>query len=150
MADRVTDRVMLGISDDAVDYLLNKGFNPKFGARPMRRTIEQEIEDPLSETILRGEFDAGAHIEVCVDDDHLVFRRKDNGMIDSEDTNEESGDSPDSEEAEAQLNKANSFFIKNKKPANVCSRVFCWRILRSFIKQTTHTCICDYPIIQVC
>ena len=62
VAKRVTEQgvqLILGVS--AIDYLLNEGYNPRFGARPIRRTIEQKIEDPLSETLLRGEFTAGCH-----------------------------------------------------------------------------------------
>ena len=46
----------LELSDEARDFLLEKGTDEKFGARPLRRAIEQYVEDPLSENILRGMF----------------------------------------------------------------------------------------------
>ncbi|MDX1564379.1 MAG: ATP-dependent Clp protease ATP-binding subunit, partial [Phycisphaeraceae bacterium] len=55
---RLADREMaLDLDDAAREFLMEKGYNPDFGARPLRRAIEQYIEDPLSESILRGDFD---------------------------------------------------------------------------------------------
>ena len=53
MADRGLELVL---TDDAKDYLIAKGYNPDYGARPLRRAIENMIENPLSEEILRGSF----------------------------------------------------------------------------------------------
>jgi ATP-dependent Clp protease ATP-binding subunit ClpC len=51
-----------------------KGFNPEFGARPLRRAIEHYIEDPLSEQMLRGEFKEKNVIRISVqDEDNLRF-----------------------------------------------------------------------------
>ena len=47
----------LELTDDAKEFLIDKGYNPEFGARPLRRAIEQSIEDTLSEEILRGSYD---------------------------------------------------------------------------------------------
>ena len=59
----------LELTPEAKDYLVDKGTDEKFGARPLRRAIEQSVEDPLSERILRGEF-AGKHrIVVSVGED---------------------------------------------------------------------------------
>jgi ATP-dependent Clp protease ATP-binding subunit ClpC len=55
---------MLELDDKAKDFLIEKGYNPDFGARPLRRAIEQFVEDPLSESILRGEFVEGQTIWV--------------------------------------------------------------------------------------
>jgi len=72
------------LTDGAVDLMLKAGYNPRFGARPIRRTIEQHIEDPLSEALLKGEFVAGTTLSVDVeeidgdgkpDKPRLVFRR---------------------------------------------------------------------------
>jgi len=46
----------LELTDEAIEYLIEKGTDEKFGARPLRRAIEGKVEDPLSEKILRGEF----------------------------------------------------------------------------------------------
>ena len=54
---RLADRGLeLVLTDEAKDYLIDKGYNPDYGARPLRRAIENLIEDPLSEEILRGAF----------------------------------------------------------------------------------------------
>ncbi|MAX25222.1 MAG: NDP-hexose 4-ketoreductase [Phycisphaeraceae bacterium] len=53
----------LEIDDLARDYLIEKGYNPDYGARPLRRAIEQYVEDALSESILRGKFKAGQLIK---------------------------------------------------------------------------------------
>src|SRR5208337_2345896 len=53
MADRGLELVL---TDDAKDFLIAKGYNPDYGARPLRRAIENMIENPLSEEILRGSF----------------------------------------------------------------------------------------------
>ena len=54
---RLADRGLeLVLTDEAKEFLIDKGFNPDYGARPLRRAIENIIEDPLSEALLRGEF----------------------------------------------------------------------------------------------
>ncbi len=57
----------LELDDAAKDFLIEKGYNPDFGARPLRRAIEQNLEDPLSEAILRGDFKPGNKIMVTRD-----------------------------------------------------------------------------------
>ena len=79
MAKRVVDQgitLRLAASGGA-DLLLKKGFNPRFGARPIRRTLETSIEDPLSEALLRGEFERGSVIDVDAEDDQIVFTKVD-------------------------------------------------------------------------
>lgn len=77
LAKRVEDHgVKLTLSDAAAALILTKGFNPRFGARPIRRTIEQLVEDPLSEAILREEFAKGSHLNIDVEDDRIVFRKQ--------------------------------------------------------------------------
>jgi ATP-dependent Clp protease ATP-binding subunit ClpC len=69
--------IMVSIDESSIDFLLDKGYNPRFGARPIRRTIEQQVEDPLSEALLRGEFDTGVNLELHVEDGHMVFKKVD-------------------------------------------------------------------------
>jgi ATP-dependent Clp protease ATP-binding subunit ClpC len=57
----------------AHDFLIEKGYNPDFGARPLRRAIEQFVEDPLSESILRGEYKGMDRIQIDRDGDTLKF-----------------------------------------------------------------------------
>jgi len=71
---------VLSLDQAAKDFLIDKGYNPEFGARPLRRAIGQYVEDPLSETLLAGGFDAPATIVVTrkqdsegKDEDHLFF-----------------------------------------------------------------------------
>jgi len=65
--------VDLCLSPEAAEYLIEKGYNPDFGARPLRRVIEHEIEDPLSEDLLKGIFRGAAAVTVAVKDGHLFF-----------------------------------------------------------------------------
>jgi ATP-dependent Clp protease ATP-binding subunit ClpC len=60
----------------ATEFLINKGFSPEYGARPLRRSIERFIEDPLAEELLRGRFTPDEIIEVTVEDDHLRFEQQ--------------------------------------------------------------------------
>ncbi|MHC4478509.1 MAG: ATP-dependent Clp protease ATP-binding subunit [Planctomycetota bacterium] len=62
----------LELTDQAKEFLIDKGYNPEFGARPLRRAIEHYIEDPLSEAMLRGEFKGKNMIKVDVqDEEHM-------------------------------------------------------------------------------
>ncbi len=63
----VEEELSLRVSPAAVDFLVEKGYDQKFGARPLRRAIQRFLEDPLSEMILESRFGAGAEIEVDVD-----------------------------------------------------------------------------------
>src|SRR5437868_7106852 len=61
MADR---ELSLNLDEDAKDFLVEKGFDPAMGARPLRRAIQRYIEDPLSDAVLRSEMEPGSTIEV--------------------------------------------------------------------------------------
>jgi len=72
----------LELNEDAKEFLIDKGYNPDFGARPLRRAIEQHVEDPISEEILRGTYKGNEKIVVSVktrknedgeDEKHLFF-----------------------------------------------------------------------------
>jgi len=56
--------IKLVISPTAYNDLVKDGYNPEYGARPMRRTIQREIEDPVSEELLMGKVQAGDSIKV--------------------------------------------------------------------------------------
>jgi ATP-dependent Clp protease ATP-binding subunit ClpA len=80
VAKRMVEQgIVLSLSEEGVELLLKEGFDPKFGARPIRRAIERLIEDPLGETILRGEFAAGSTIVIDAEGEpkekRIVFRR---------------------------------------------------------------------------
>ena len=62
----VEEGIKLHMSEAAVKFLVDKGYDEKFGARPLRRAIQKYIEDPLSEKILAGDFARGDEIDVDV------------------------------------------------------------------------------------
>ncbi len=57
----------------AHEFVIEKGYDPNYGARPMRRAVERYLEDPLAEEILRGNIKAGAKVPVTAKDGKLVF-----------------------------------------------------------------------------
>ena len=59
----------LSLSEAATSFLVEKGYDEKFGARPLRRAIQRYVEDPLSEKILTAEFSSGDEIVVDVNED---------------------------------------------------------------------------------
>ncbi len=63
------EELVLTMRPEAIEFLVEKGYDQKFGARPLRRAIQRYLEDPLSEMILESQFGAGAEIEVDVDPD---------------------------------------------------------------------------------
>ena len=73
--DRLADRDMrIVLSDAARDRLAEAGFDPVYGARPLKRAIQQQVENPLAQEILQGNFKPGDVIEVGVADDRLDFQ----------------------------------------------------------------------------
>ena len=65
----------LVVSDDAMTHLVEIGYDPVFGARPLKRVIQQEIENPLAQLLLSGEFVAGDVISVEWVDDKFAFNK---------------------------------------------------------------------------
>jgi ATP-dependent Clp protease ATP-binding subunit ClpC len=68
--------IQIELDDKARDFLVEKGYDPQYGARPMRRAVERFMEDPLAEEILRGHLHVGDPITVTTDKDKLVFNQK--------------------------------------------------------------------------
>ena len=66
----------LVLNKKAHDLLVEKGYDPEYGARPMRRAVEWFLEDPLAEEILRGSLIGGEPIKVSAKDDKLTFKQK--------------------------------------------------------------------------
>jgi ATP-dependent Clp protease ATP-binding subunit ClpC len=58
----------------AVDFLIDKGYDPIYGARPMRRAVEQHLEDPVAEELLRGNIKQGDTLEVHAAGERLAFK----------------------------------------------------------------------------
>ncbi|HXW51600.1 MAG TPA: ATP-dependent Clp protease ATP-binding subunit, partial [Candidatus Acidoferrales bacterium] len=68
-------RVTLAATEAATEFIAKEGWDPQFGARPLRRAIQRLVEDPLSEELLRGTFKVGDHIQMDVEDGKTVFRK---------------------------------------------------------------------------
>ncbi|MBS1250638.1 MAG: Chaperone protein ClpB [Chloroflexi bacterium] len=63
----------LSVGEEAKRYLANLGYDPDYGARPLKRTIQRQIQDPLALEILEGKFTVGDTIHVTREGDELVF-----------------------------------------------------------------------------
>ena len=68
--------IHLSLDDPAKDFLVEKGYDPQYGARPMRRAVERFLEDPLAEEILKGSLQPGEPILVTSNKEKLVFNQK--------------------------------------------------------------------------
>ncbi|MBW4473399.1 MAG: ATP-dependent chaperone ClpB [Stenomitos rutilans HA7619-LM2] len=76
LGERLADRKMsLKLSDSALDFLAEVGYDPVFGARPLKRAIQRELETQIAKAILRGEFTNGDTIFVDVENERLAFKR---------------------------------------------------------------------------
>ena len=74
LGKRLTDRGMeFAVSDTALELIAQAGFDPLFGARPLKRSIQQYIENPLAQKILSNEFSSGQKIRVDVQGDNFIF-----------------------------------------------------------------------------
>jgi ATP-dependent Clp protease ATP-binding subunit ClpB len=66
----------LTLSEEALDWVAQVGFDPVYGARPLKRAIQKELETPIAKSILRGEFQNGDRIYADVELERLVFNRQ--------------------------------------------------------------------------
>ena len=66
--------IAIEVSDDALDYLVDKGFDPKNGARPLQRVIDKDIKRPLSRQMLFGDLKNGGKVTLDVEDGEIVLR----------------------------------------------------------------------------
>lgn len=74
LRSRLNERDMgLTVDDTAFDLLIDAGFDPVYGARPLKRAIQQQVENSLAQKILSGEFQPGDNILIKGEDGHLVF-----------------------------------------------------------------------------
>jgi len=73
--DQLSDRnIRLQPSDEARAFLAKEGFDPEYGARPLRRSIQRLVENPIARGILQGEFGDGGTVIIEVEDGKLVHR----------------------------------------------------------------------------
>ncbi len=68
-----TKNIHLVLDETAKDFLIEKGYDPSYGARPMRRAVEKYLEDPMAEELLRGNIKSGENIQVKRDGEKLSF-----------------------------------------------------------------------------
>jgi ATP-dependent Clp protease ATP-binding subunit ClpB len=74
LRQRLADKdIGLEVTDKALDLIAEAGFDPVYGARPLKRAIQQQFENPLAQELLAGRFAAGDRVKVDVVDEHLVF-----------------------------------------------------------------------------
>jgi ATP-dependent Clp protease ATP-binding subunit ClpC len=68
--------IAIELTKEAKQFLIEKGFDPVFGARPLKRTIQRFLEDPLAEEMISGKFKKGAKVKIKAKVDHLEFEVK--------------------------------------------------------------------------
>jgi ATP-dependent Clp protease ATP-binding subunit ClpB len=73
LADR---KITLSLDQDTIDWLANKGYDPAYGARPLKRVMQKELQDPLAERILLGEILDDSNVKITSGSDRLNFRAK--------------------------------------------------------------------------
>ncbi|PMB35827.1 ATP-dependent chaperone ClpB [Fischerella thermalis BR2B] len=77
----VERKLALKLSEEALDWLAQVGYDPVYGARPLKRAIQTELETPIAKAILRGEFHEGDTIYVGVENERLVFKRLSSELV---------------------------------------------------------------------
>jgi ATP-dependent Clp protease ATP-binding subunit ClpC len=74
--DRLRNKhIQMALDEKASEFLVEKGYDPDFGARPMRRAVERFLEDPLAEEILKGNIHEGEPVQVTREGDKLIFKQ---------------------------------------------------------------------------
>jgi len=76
VAERLKEHnITLDVNQEAKDFLIEKGFDPIFGARPLKRTIQRFLEDPLASEIISKNFKDGSHVKVSRKNQELIFEQ---------------------------------------------------------------------------
>ncbi|MGH7395400.1 MAG: ATP-dependent Clp protease ATP-binding subunit ClpC, partial [Candidatus Methylomirabilales bacterium] len=65
-------KLTLSVADNAKEFLIEKGFEPTYGARPLRRAIQRHVEDLLAEELLKGNFAEGSTVRVRAGEEGLI------------------------------------------------------------------------------
>jgi ATP-dependent Clp protease ATP-binding subunit ClpB len=74
LRDRLSERrLALVVEPDAEMWLARAGYDPDYGARPLRRVLQRQIEDPLALALLEGRYQEGSTVTVDVNDDKIVL-----------------------------------------------------------------------------
>jgi ATP-dependent Clp protease ATP-binding subunit ClpB len=66
-------KITLELDESALKWLADKGYDPAYGARPLKRVIQKQVQDPLAEKILSGEVRDGDHVKITAGTDRLLF-----------------------------------------------------------------------------
>ncbi|MBE1276983.1 ATP-dependent chaperone ClpB [Enterovibrio baiacu] len=73
LAKRMAERdLILDVSEDALSFISNAGFDPVYGARPLKRAIQQSVENPLAQAILKGEVVPGKPVKLIVENEQII------------------------------------------------------------------------------
>jgi ATP-dependent Clp protease ATP-binding subunit ClpC len=76
LAKRLRDRhIEMTVEDPVKQHIIDKGYDEKYGARPLKRAVEQYLEDPLAEAILRGDVENGKPVRVAMEDGIVAFKQ---------------------------------------------------------------------------
>ena len=82
VSDRLANlEIAFDFTEACKEFLCETGFDPKMGARPLRRAIQKHVEDPLSEKLLRGEIASKSRLVIGVDGNKLSFRSEPNEPV---------------------------------------------------------------------
>jgi ATP-dependent Clp protease ATP-binding subunit ClpB len=81
LADR---KIALDLDNEAIEWLAAKGYDPAYGARPLKRVMQKELQDPLAEKILMGDIKDGSTVKVTAGSDRLNFRPKPTAVAEEE------------------------------------------------------------------
>ncbi len=75
LKDRLkAQHLTLSVSQDVSDKLAEAGYDPVYGARPLKRAIRQMVENPLAEALLMGQFEPGDAINIIVQENKIIFQ----------------------------------------------------------------------------
>ena len=74
-------KIHVELTDPAKDFIVAEGYDPMYGARPLKRTIQRRVLDPLAMRVLEGEFREGDHLVVGVEDNGLTFVKKETAGV---------------------------------------------------------------------
>ncbi|NOY89257.1 MAG: ATP-dependent Clp protease ATP-binding subunit [FCB group bacterium] len=79
IAKRLAEKgISFKLTEEAKDFLTNKGYEPQYGARPLKRALQRYLEDPLAEEILRGQYAGDCDLIISSDGEKLTFKFDDN------------------------------------------------------------------------
>ncbi|QXM06290.1 ATP-dependent Clp protease ATP-binding subunit [Crassaminicella indica] len=82
MEEAKEKNISIKISDEVKDFILEKGYDKKYGARPLRRTIQKYIEDEIAEKYLLGEIKENANIKIDLEDGEIVIKSTNKNILD--------------------------------------------------------------------